>query len=658
MTVIQRLVFPAEADPDVLPLYAEGKPGRATVGPRGKAQILETPGQESIAQVLGRNSYRVPRGHRTSFATYFNAFPAAYWARHTTVTQVRLRVEVSGHGMLVVSRSNARGHGFRIHSQVIESDQPLEVVFDLPLDTFGDGGWYWWDAVAADTDLTIHRGQWETDASARCPEGKAQVAICTFNRPADCVANLGQLAEYDALSEYVSEILVVDQGDRKVRDEAGFVEVAEKLGNLLRIVDQPNLGGSGGFSRGMYEAMRAGADYVLLLDDDVRVEPEGICRAVQFANMCHAPTIVGGHMFSMYQRTELHAFAEGVDIGSFWWRPAEGTETEHDFAAQSLRATPWLHERAEADYNGWWMCLIPTQVVQEIGLSLPLFIKWDDSEYGVRAQKAGYRTVSFPGAALWHIPWTAKDDSLDWQAYFHARNRLIAALLHTSEGGSVPRASLIGQIKHLVSLQYSVAELRDQAIRDVLAGPGNLHAELTTKIPQIRQIRAQFSDSQIRPSADDFPPPTGPRLAGETVRRRAKAHPLRKAIIGVNGLRKQLMPGGGKNKAPQTHISFPAARWWTLSQYDSALVSNSDGSGVSLYVRDRDTFTRQLRQTYALHRQLQREWPRLATEYQAAAAELVSPQQWAHTFGIDHDSGIDQTPGTAQADATSRSLGE
>jgi len=27
------------------------------------------------------------------------------------------------------------------------------------------------------------------------------------------------------------------------------------------------------------------------------------------------------------------------------------------------------------DYNGWWMTLIPVEVIREIGLSLPLFIK-------------------------------------------------------------------------------------------------------------------------------------------------------------------------------------------------------------------------------------------------------------------------------------------
>ena len=66
---------------------------------------------------------------------------------------------------------------------------------------------------------------------------------------------------------------------------------------------------------------------------------------------------------------------------------------------RSLRSSRWLHKRADVDFNGWFMCLIPRVVLEEIGLSLPVFIKWDDSDFGLRAKQAGYPTVSFPGAA-------------------------------------------------------------------------------------------------------------------------------------------------------------------------------------------------------------------------------------------------------------------
>ena len=47
------------------------------------------------------------------------------------------------------------------------------------------------------------------------------------------------------------------------------------------------------------------------------------------------------------------------------------------------------------------MCLIPRIVADTIGQPLPLFIKWDDAEFGLRAGAHGFPTVTMPGIAIW-----------------------------------------------------------------------------------------------------------------------------------------------------------------------------------------------------------------------------------------------------------------
>ena len=202
-----------------------------------------------------------------------------------------------------------------------------------------------------------------------------------------------------------------------------------------------------------------------MMDDDVVCEPEGIIRAITFGDLAKRPTIVGGHMFSLYARSRLHSFGEVVQPWRFWWMTPLDGYADWDLGARNLRSARWLHRRVDVDFNGWFSCLIPRQVLDEIGLSLPIFIKWDDLEFGLRAKEAGYPTVTFPGAAVWHVPWSDKNDALDWQAYFHHRNRIIAALLHSPypRGGRMIRESLNHQIKHLVSMQYSTVEMRHQA---------------------------------------------------------------------------------------------------------------------------------------------------------------------------------------------------
>ena len=645
--VLQRFVLPADGDSDILSLYAEGEV--ISVAPVTKETrdsdsadvgVAQTV-RQSPGQIVSRYSYRIPAQSRSSFGTYFNAFPAAYWRRWTFVEKVTLRVTVSGSGSVIIYKSNARGASHRVDSARIGS-KSAEMVFELPLNTFGDGGWYWFDVAADSEDAIVEAARWEAEVPAETPQGRATIGITTFNRPTDCAIMLGQLGASDTLPSVLNEVVVADQGNKNVVDDSHFPAARESLGESLRIINQPNLGGSGGFSRGMYEALQGGADYVLLLDDDVRVEPEGIVRAVTFADLARVPTIVGGHMFSMYERTMLHAYAEYVQPWRFWWGSTKGTRPDHDLANAPLRTTPWLHQRADADYNGWWMCLIPTSVVRRIGLSLPFFIKWDDSEYGLRARSAGVPTVSFPGAAVWHVPWTDKDDSLDWQAYFHERNRLVAALIHSQykHGGHVITESMQGQIKHLLSSQYSVVELRLKAIEDILSGPDHLQAGISTIVPSVRALRSGFDDAIVEKDPDAFP-----MVRREKLPRKGEDLGYPKTIVGriamaAKGTVKQVLPVKAASRVnPEARVPWTEARWWMLSQFDSAIVSNSDGSGASWYHRDPGRFRDLLMRSFILHKRLRQDWEDLQAEYQARVGEVVSPEAWARTFGIAEEDG-------------------
>jgi galactofuranosylgalactofuranosylrhamnosyl-N-acetylglucosaminyl-diphospho-decaprenol beta-1,5/1,6-galactofuranosyltransferase len=287
------------------------------------------------------------------------------------------------------------------------------------------------------------------------------------------------------------------------------------------------------------------------------------------------------------------------------------------------------------DFNGWFMCLIPTEVLREIGLSLPIFIKWDDSEYGVRAAAHGFPTVTLPGAAVWHVPWTDKNDALDWQSYFHQRNRTIAALLHSpyEHGGRVIRESFNHQIKHLFALQYSTAELRHLALEDVLDGPGRLHRDLLTKLPEVRELRKKYSDAQTSSNPDAFPP-----VRREKPPKRGSDPTLPKGKLGqlvaaaTSAVRQTLPSRKLAADHPEAQLAAMDAKWWMIAQFDSVVVSMPDGTSASWYQRDKDEFANLLRRTVEIHQRLYREWPTLAKQYRDALPAIVSPEEWAGTF--------------------------
>jgi galactofuranosylgalactofuranosylrhamnosyl-N-acetylglucosaminyl-diphospho-decaprenol beta-1,5/1,6-galactofuranosyltransferase len=617
--VLHRVVMPRVDDPpEVRPLYLDEPENR-----HGRT-----------ADVLSRSAITLPPGCQLSFATYFNAFPASYWKRWTRVEEVALRLTVRGGGRVDLYRSKSDGDVVHLEGKQLDAlDGAVELEFRESLAPFEDGGWVWFDVATGSESLTISDAAWIVDEPL--PVRPLAVAITTFNRPADCVTALGALAEDPAVLDVVAKVFVVDQGSVQVRDHQRFAEVAAQLGNRLVIIDQENLGGSGGFTRGMLEALRTtGIEHVMLMDDDVRLEPDSVLRAHAFASATSAPVIVGAQMLNLQVRSQLHAMGEVVDLRTSFWRPAPGSVYQHDFAKLTLREQNLLHARIHSTYNGWWMCLFPREVLERTGLPLPLFIKWDDAEYALRAGERGFPTVSLPGSAIWHMPWTDKDDASDWTSYFHLRNRLITLALHSPY--DVRRAlvqdGLRVTFKHLMAMEYSTVALHHKSIEDFLDGPERLFASLREALPAVRALREGFDDARMFPSAQQLPMPLFDPVRIESL----LDPPVHPAAIAQRAVRTVVhhlrSPKPQARERPQINVAARNARWFLLGMVDSAVVTKPDGSAVAFRKRDPEQFRALLSRTITLYRRLVGEWAITAQRYRAAVPELTSVESWQRVF--------------------------
>ncbi|APF35345.1 hypothetical protein BO218_14960 [Microbacterium paludicola] len=641
-TVVHRTVFPSSEGSSMLPLYLD-----TGAGIPGPSEANLSPRQHEVVSVLRdvlsvgapaasltdvsweRFSARFPENLHVSFASYFNAFPASYWQEHTDVDVVRLDVVVEGSAHVELFRSNARGKYVRIDAAAV-SDGSAQFV--VPLKSFGDGGWLWFDFEAAHGAASVRSATWSAPAAAahRGPT-RLTVAIPSFNMPEACVEQIERFAQHPEVMEAVERVVIVDQGTKRVREFPGFTEAESALGDKLKVIEQANLGGSGGFSRGMLEMLEdPRSTAVLLLDDDAEAEPESILRAAVFNDYARVPSIVGGHMLNANDRTVLHSYGETINFSSFWWEPVDPSLSSLDFRKKSIRTTPALSRRLDVPYNGWWMCLIPREVVERIGLSLPMFIKWDDAEYSLRAGEAGITTVTLPGMAAWHMPWDEKDDGLDWQAYFHQRNRWVAAMLHSPSprGGTLARKSFASDLKHLLSMQYTAAVLRGRALEDVLRGPRHMLGTLASSASEARATAGQMSDGRLISRRADYP------AVGNGEPRPAWSRPPTSILWfvagAIGGILRQVVVV--RADAPQKRVRAAEAKWWHLASLDEALVSNAAGSGVWVYRRDRRLFWRELRRSVRAHLRLWASWPRLSRAYRAHAHELSSAAAWARVF--------------------------
>ncbi|MGW5302081.1 glycosyltransferase [Rhodococcus aetherivorans] len=623
VSLLQRVLLPRAGEPlDVRSLY-----------------LLESGSVGRVLHAVSRTAALVSAGAEVSFATYFNGFNAGYWRRWTVLESVVLRVEVVGGCGVQVYRSKSDGTRIAVASADIGVDGSgrgvLEIVIDLA--PFEDGGWIWFDITAATGDVRIDAAGWYAPipAPGGADTGRVTVGIPTFNRPGDAVGALDALASDPLVAAAVDAVLMVDQGSRQVVDDPGFAAAAAALGEKFCLFRQGNLGGSGGYSRIMHEALRrTDSPYILFMDDDIAIEPDSILRALAVSRFAKAPMLVGGQMLNLQERAHLHTMGEAVDQSTFMWSAAPFSGYDHDFAAHPLTDTTHsrnLHRVVDVDFNGWWMCMIPRVCAQQIGQPLPLFIKWDDVEYGLRAKAAGFPTVSMPGVAVWHMAWSDKDDAIDWQAYFHLRNRLVVAALHQTGGHrAMIRSSLKAVVKHLLCLEYSTVAIQCEAIRDFLAGPEQLFDLLPSALPKVAALRSEYPDAVVLESATALPDTSGETLrsGARTQTRIGKIAAL--AAVVANNLRPAEIR---HHRVPQANYSPAEARWFRLGRVDGVTVTCADGRGVVYRQRDRDTARALLRDSLALHRRLDHEFPGLRQRYRAASAELTGNTGWAQVFG-------------------------
>jgi galactofuranosylgalactofuranosylrhamnosyl-N-acetylglucosaminyl-diphospho-decaprenol beta-1,5/1,6-galactofuranosyltransferase len=617
--VLWRVILPKESDPlDVRPLY------------------LDEPDNVNC-HVTSRRQVQVPPSARVSFASYFNAFPASYWKRWTTVEQVTLHLRARGAGRVEIYRSKPNGDLVHLQGTPVHAEDDWQTLeFDVSLAPFEDGGWLWFDVFTENTTLDITDACWLSAKPLR--QQKMAIGTTTFSRLDDCVAALLSLGEDQEVLDVVAKIFVADQGPKKMRDHARYGELVSALGDRLEVIEQGNLGGAGGFTRAFYETLEhtspGTVDQIMLMDDDIAIETDSILRSNMFARAAAKPVIVGSQMLNLQAKSRLHTMGEVVDLATCVWRAAPGAKMDHDFGQHSLRESPELHRRIDATYNGWWMCLFPREVVEKTGLPLPLFIKCDDAEYSLRAGSMDMPTVTLPGSAVWHEPWTDKNDTKDWTVYFHLRNRLIMAALHSPYD---LRKTLLLQgarvaVRRLFSMEYSTAALENKALEDFMAGPDRLFESLVGGLPEVQRLRKEYTDAQFAPSAREFPPPSFDMVKAEQMLH-PPVHPAKIALRAGKALVHNLRsPDPNAVERPQVNISANSALWFLLGNLDSATVSNADGSGVAFRRRDPKVFRELAARTAHNYRRLIAEWPRLAEQYRAAMPELTSVESWRKVF--------------------------
>ncbi|WP_216212991.1 glycosyltransferase [Amycolatopsis aidingensis] len=638
------------ADPAEAEVFAERAPQGRLLAQRGLyAGPSDLVSKDLYAEVVrgvaarGRRGVTLEPSARVSGNTYFGRFPASYWQRWTEVRQVRVEAVVNGSGTLAVGASDPEGESRVVAANTVRDAEQATVTFEAKIDRFLDGGALWLDLeTEAGERLTVEGVRWTVEPPEKIRP--TAVTICTMNRVDDCLATLKALAGDLSSLETLDAIYVADQGSDPVESRETFAGVAAELGDKLHYIRQPNLGGAGGFTRGLYEVAGrlAGAEgsgrqdsavtehaNVLFMDDDVLLEPDLVIRLTAFSNKAANPMIVGGQMLNLLHPNQLHVGAEYARLNTL----EPGQPVEHSLTTADLLGVdeetgkPNRQERRlDAGYNGWWSCLIPYEVVKEIGYPMPYFFQWDDAEYSYRARAHGFPTVTLPGAGVWHADFHWKDWD-EWHRYFNLRNSIITAALHSPFNLNLLSRVLLAQVvRYLLSMQYGLTATLIKAVEDFLEGPEILADGGVAAMKEIREIRDRYPETKRYPATDV------PGIASSDIGiiNTAPRPSLQRAVLLKRILDRLL----GKHRHALGAIPTDEAHWWHVSLFETAVVTDANQEGVRVRRYDRARMFDLAKQTVRVLQRLRKEGRAVQEQYKRAMPELTSRANWTRLYRL------------------------
>ena len=233
------------------------------------------------------------------------------------------------------------------------------------------------------------------------------IVVVTYNRADLLEVMLAGLAGLERLADAV---IVVDNAST---DHTAEVLAASTLPGLQVITAEENLGGAGGFHRGVREAHRQGFDRIWLMDDDVVPAPD--CLTVLLAQ----------------DEDCLMAVRENTD-GSLIELAATRFDLANPLAIKPKQASVLstygtraaMPARVRLDNVAFEGFMVRRRVIDAIGLPDPsFFIFYDDVDFALRARRAGFDIWAVRDAVLVRqLDFSQQHDLSSWKGFYMYRN--------------------------------------------------------------------------------------------------------------------------------------------------------------------------------------------------------------------------------------------
>jgi GT2 family glycosyltransferase len=183
-----------------------------------------------------------------------------------------------------------------------------------------------------------------------------------------------------------------------------------------------NLGFTGGNNVGIRIGIEAGADYILLLNNDTLVAPDLLATLVGAAQKWPEAGVYSAKIYYADQPTTF--WFAGGDLGEL------GEEGTHRGMGEIDQGQ--FDVVSESSFVSGCVVFVRTDVLRKVGLlDERYFCMWEDVDWSIRFVKAGFRPLYIPQARVWHKASRSLGGVMSPMAmYYYERNRLLLMSIH------------------------------------------------------------------------------------------------------------------------------------------------------------------------------------------------------------------------------------
>ena len=234
---------------------------------------------------------------------------------------------------------------------------------------------------------------------------KIVAVVVTYNRLELLKRNIRCLQQNKPLSD----IVVVNNGSTD--------GTTEWLANepSLHVINQANVGGSGGFYTGITKACKLNADWIWCMDDDVFPRPDCLENLLQYASRKDVGILAPRRLME----------------GKIYTNDFRGLNLTNPFVSLYTGKLSKMQVNAPMTICGTAFegPFIRRKVVDKIGLpNKELFIFCDDTDYCIRTVQAGYKIMYIPEALMDKEKffstdsWAERNKKKKWKRFYQVRN--------------------------------------------------------------------------------------------------------------------------------------------------------------------------------------------------------------------------------------------